>query len=63
MIELPDDFRGQFKRNDPERGRKFGNLVNVAIEQLERKHKKVAAFIAETFPSVAGQILPPDGYL
>ena len=63
LIELPDDFRGQFKRNDPERGRKFGNLVNVAIERLEGKHKKVSAFIAETFPSLAGQILPPDGYL
>ena len=44
-------------------GRKFGNLVNPAIERLEKKQKKVGAFIAETFPSVAGQIIPPHGYL
>ena len=63
LVELPDDYRGKFKRNDPERGRKFGNLVNVAIERLERKQINIGAFIAETFPSVAGQILTPEGYL
>ena len=39
------------------------SLQHQLPERLERKHQKVAAFIAETFPSVAGQILPPDGYL
>ena len=63
LIELPDDFRGQFRRNDSKRGEKFGKLVSVAIKRLKTKQKKVAAFIAETFPSVAGQIIPPEGYL
>ena len=63
MIDLPDDFRGKFKRDNTDSGRKFGNLVNAAIERLEAKQKKVGAFIAETFPSVAGQIIPPNGYL
>ena len=63
LVDLPDDFRGKFKRNDADCGRKFGNLVNPAIERLEKKQKKVGAFIAETFPSVAGQIIPPHGYL
>ncbi len=63
LIDLPDDFRGKFKRDDTDSGRKFGNLVNAAIERLEAKQKKVGAFIAETFPSVAGQIIPPNGYL
>jgi 4-aminobutyrate aminotransferase-like enzyme len=63
LIELPDDYRGQFKRNDQNRAEKFGDLVNSAISNLISKQCGLAGFIAETFPSVAGQIIPPDGYL
>ena len=63
LIELPDDYRGQFKRNDEKRAEKFGDLVKPAISNLISKQIGLAGFIAETFPSVAGQIIPPDGYL
>ena len=63
LIELPDDYRGRFKRHDPKRAEKFGDLINPAIANLMSKRHGLAGFIAETFPSVAGQIIPPDGYL
>ena len=63
LIDLPDDYRGQFKRDDLKRGKKFADLVNSAISNLMSKQIGLAGFVAETFPSVAGQIIPPEGYL
>ncbi|MEO9895275.1 MAG: aminotransferase class III-fold pyridoxal phosphate-dependent enzyme [Paracoccaceae bacterium] len=63
LVEVADDYRGNFGRDDPERARKFADLVDGAIERLVTKDIDVAGFIAETFPSVGGQIIPPTGYL
>lgn len=63
LVEVADDYRGSFKRNDPDRAKKFANLVDPAIAALQTKGHGVAGFIAETFPSVGGQIIPPTGYL
>jgi 4-aminobutyrate aminotransferase-like enzyme len=63
LIDLPDDYRGRFKRDDLKRGKKFADLVNSAISNLMSKQIGLAGFVAETFPSVAGQIIPPEGYL
>ncbi|KUJ77571.1 aminotransferase class III-fold pyridoxal phosphate-dependent enzyme [Ruegeria profundi] len=63
LVEVADDYRGSFKRNDPDRAEKFANLVDPAIAALQAKGHGVAGFIAETFPSVGGQIIPPTGYL
>ena len=63
IIEIPDDYRGSFKRDDPDRAVKFANLVDGAIERLNLKGIGLSAFIMETFPSVGGQIIPPKGYL
>jgi 4-aminobutyrate aminotransferase-like enzyme/Ser/Thr protein kinase RdoA (MazF antagonist) len=63
LIEVADDFRGSFRRDDPDRAQKFANLVDSAIDRLAAKNIAVAGFIAETFPSVGGQIIPPKGYL
>jgi 4-aminobutyrate aminotransferase-like enzyme/Ser/Thr protein kinase RdoA (MazF antagonist) len=63
LIEVADDYRGAFKRDDPERAQKFAELADPAIAQLQDKGHGVAGFIAETFPSVGGQIIPPKGYL
>ncbi len=59
-VPLPDDYRGAFKRTDPEAGGKFAHLAAQVVDQLSAPP---AAFIAETFPSVGGQIIPPPGYL
>ncbi|MEZ5778042.1 MAG: aminotransferase class III-fold pyridoxal phosphate-dependent enzyme [Paracoccaceae bacterium] len=63
LVDIPDDYRGRFRRDDPERGARFAAQVDRAIERLHRKGHKLAGFIAETFPSVGGQIIPPPGYL
>ncbi len=63
LVEVADDYRGSFGRDDPDRAEKFASLVDGAIEQLRSNGHGLAGFIAETFPSVGGQIIPPDGYL
>lgn len=63
LVEVADDYRGTFRRDDPNRARKFADLVGPAIAALQAKGHGVAGFIAETFPSVGGQIIPPQGYL
>ncbi|CUI01311.1 aminotransferase class III-fold pyridoxal phosphate-dependent enzyme [Leisingera aquaemixtae] len=63
LVEVADDYRGSFRRGDPDRAQKFADLVDPAIARLREKGHGVAGFIAETFPSVGGQIIPPKGYL
>lgn len=63
LVEVADDYRGSFKRDDPDRAQKYADLVDPAIATLQEKGHGVAGFIAETFPSVGGQIIPPKGYL
>lgn len=63
LIEVADDYRGSFGRDDPDRAQKFADLVDGAIARLTARDINVAGFIAETFPSVGGQIIPPLGYL
>ncbi|OGD20635.1 MAG: hypothetical protein A2W03_02405, partial [Candidatus Aminicenantes bacterium RBG_16_63_16] len=62
VAPLPDDYRGPFRRDDPEAGPKYAAAVGrLAAEAGARGG--LAAFIAETLPSVAGQIVLPRGYL
>ncbi|MFA3920732.1 aminotransferase class III-fold pyridoxal phosphate-dependent enzyme [Ruegeria hyattellae] len=63
LVEVADDYRGRFRRDDCERASKFADLVDPAIAALVEKGHGLAGFIAETFPSVGGQIIPPVGYL
>ena len=62
VAPIPDVYRGPYKRDDPEAGKKYA----AAVERLAGEAKAgggLAAFIAETLPSVAGQIVLPPGYL
>ncbi len=63
LVEVADDYRGSFRRDDPDRAQKFADLVDPAVASLRAKGHGLAGFIAETFPSVGGQIIPPQGYL
>ncbi|MBZ8118828.1 aminotransferase class III-fold pyridoxal phosphate-dependent enzyme [Roseovarius sp. LXJ103] len=63
LVEVADEYRGPFRRDDPERADKFADLVDPAITALKARGHGLAGFIAETFPSVGGQIIPPKGYL
>lgn len=63
LVPVADDYRGAFRRDDPKRAQKFAATVDTAISSLRANGHGVAGFIAETFPSVGGQIIPPQGYL
>ncbi len=63
LVDVADDYRGQFGREDPDRAQKYAALVDDAIGAIANGGGKLAGFIAETFPSVGGQIIPPNGYL
>jgi 4-aminobutyrate aminotransferase-like enzyme len=55
---LADPYRGPYKRQDPEAGRKYA----LPIEEITRRHE-IAAFICEALPGCGGQIVFPDNYL
>ena len=59
VAPIPDDYRGAFRRVDPEAGKKYAAQVGEII----RTGVAPGAFIAETLPSVGGQVVLPPGYL
>ena len=63
IAPMPDDYRGAYRREDPHAGEKYARHVEEIIAALLEKNTGVAAFIAETFPSVGGQIVLSPGYL
>lgn len=62
-VTLPDLFRGPFRRADPLAAMKYATRVHEVIRELRDSGKRLSGFIAESMPSVAGQIVLPQGYL
>jgi 4-aminobutyrate aminotransferase-like enzyme/Ser/Thr protein kinase RdoA (MazF antagonist) len=56
-VSLPDVYRGAYR--DESAGEKYAEQVIDLLKNL----KAVSGFIAESLPSVAGQIVLPAGYL
>ena len=63
LVEVADDYRGRHRRDDPDRAEKYATQVDAALTTIAERNGRLAGFIAETFPSVGGQIIPPTGYL
>ena len=63
VAPLPDVYRGPHKHDDPQAGAKYAAHVGTLIDAMKRRAKRPAAFIAETCPSVGGQLIFPPGYL
>jgi 4-aminobutyrate aminotransferase-like enzyme/Ser/Thr protein kinase RdoA (MazF antagonist) len=59
VAPIADDYRGAYKRSDPQAGPKYAAHIGRMIEDGVRP----AGFIAESLPSVGGQIVFPPGYL
>ncbi|HET7698085.1 MAG TPA: aminotransferase class III-fold pyridoxal phosphate-dependent enzyme [Vicinamibacterales bacterium] len=55
VLPLPDTYRGKFRRDDPRAGEKYAEFARYVANP--------GAFVAESAPSVAGQIVLPDRYL
>jgi 4-aminobutyrate aminotransferase-like enzyme len=62
-VPLPDTYRGAFKADDRRAGERYAEYATRAADELCRTGHGLCAFIAESAPSVAGQIILPAGYL
>ena len=62
-VPMPDDYRGRYRRGDPDRASKFAAHVGDAFAQARASGGKPAAFLAESLLSCGGQIELPAGYL
>lgn len=62
-LPLPDIFRGKTDGITSDDGNGFGQEAVKQISELSSEGRQVAAFIAESAPSVGGQIILPGGYL
>ncbi|KAM9833845.1 5-phosphohydroxy-L-lysine phospho-lyase [Syngnathus typhle] len=62
VAPLPDTYRGMYKEDEPNPGQAYANTVHDIIEEVHKKGRKIAAFFAESMPSVGGQIVLPQGY-
>src|SRR5437870_530216 len=63
VAPLADDYRGLYRRNNKEAGAKYARHVADILDRTRAEGRSVAAYIAETLPSVGGQIVFPPGYL
>jgi len=63
VVPVPDDYRGAYRRDDPDRGAKYARAVAEVVNGLYARGSGACVFLAETLPSVAGQIVLPPGYL
>ncbi len=63
VAPVADDYRGEFKRGDPSAGARYAGTVAAIVDDVRSRGRRVAAFLAETCPSVGGQIIFPPGYL
>jgi 4-aminobutyrate aminotransferase-like enzyme len=60
-VPLPDLYRGYYQYGDPEAAKKYAQHVNAVIESVGAG--RLCGFIAESMPSVGGQIFLPENYL
>jgi len=60
---IPDLYRGAYRRDDQQSVVKYARQVTEIIERLRESGVGLAGFIAESCPSVGGQIFFPEGYL
>ncbi|HSR97888.1 MAG TPA: aminotransferase class III-fold pyridoxal phosphate-dependent enzyme, partial [Kofleriaceae bacterium] len=63
VAPLADDYRGPFKRSDRDAGAKYAADAARVIAATSARGRELAGFLAESCPSVGGQIMFPPGYL
>jgi len=63
VAPLADDYRGLYRRDDSDAGEKYAGHVEEILARTKAEGHGIAAYIAETLPSVGGQIVFPPGYL
>ena len=63
VAPLADLYRGVHRRADPDAAGKYARQVERMVEELQARGTRVAAFLAESWPSVAGQMSLPADYV
>jgi 4-aminobutyrate aminotransferase-like enzyme/Ser/Thr protein kinase RdoA (MazF antagonist) len=63
VAPLADDYRGPYRRDDKNAGALYAGHVAEILKGTQMEGRGIAAYIAETLPSVGGQIVFPPGYL
>ncbi len=62
VAPIADDYRGPYRRSEPRIDAKYASHVGEICEVLQTRGSR-PTFIAETLPSVGGQIVFPQNYL
>ncbi|XP_072803230.1 5-phosphohydroxy-L-lysine phospho-lyase isoform X1 [Vicugna pacos] len=62
VAPLPDTYRGPYREDHPSPAVAYASEVKRVVSSAQEKGRKIAAFFAESLPSVGGQIVPPAGY-
>jgi len=62
-LAAPDDYRGAFRRGEPDIGHRYAELTRGAIEGLKRAGFDPSSFFCDTAFSSHGILVPPDDYL
>ncbi|MFZ0548222.1 MAG: aminotransferase class III-fold pyridoxal phosphate-dependent enzyme, partial [Candidatus Promineifilaceae bacterium] len=63
IAEMPDGFRGRYKGQTAETGRRYAKHVKEAVKTAATNNHPIAAFICESLLGCGGQIVLPEGYL
>jgi len=63
VASMPDDYRGKYRRENAQAGTKYAGHVGEILDVMRKQGHAPAAYIAETLPSVGGQIVFPPKYL
>ena len=63
VAEIPDDYRGRFRRDDPEAGAKYAQDLHRTIAAIRHRGEAPAAFFCESILGCGGQVVLPEGYL
>ena len=63
VAPVPDVYRGAFKAGDPQVAQRYVGPIAEIVRNLQNEERRLCAFIAESCPSVAGQIVLPHRYL
>ncbi|XP_066185182.1 5-phosphohydroxy-L-lysine phospho-lyase isoform X4 [Sylvia atricapilla] len=62
VAPIPDTYRGLYREDHENSVTAYADEVKNVIEHARERGRKIAAFFAESLPSVGGQIIPPAGY-
>ncbi|TAN00532.1 MAG: aminotransferase class III-fold pyridoxal phosphate-dependent enzyme [Rhodanobacteraceae bacterium] len=63
VAPIADDYRGPYRRGEPDLGSRYAEDVARILADMRKGGRRLAAYIAESVPSVGGQVFFPDGYL